>query len=136
MKIKCLLYLLLFTFFASTTCFASDKSADLNGTAIDLLMGTPEGMVEPLDQRRNSFKPVTDFDFRDFLDYDSASEENSQADFDWQDAEESGDENNLDSENLIDLITEIEDIEGQQFDSGTSEINDNLSDYIETEIKL
>ena len=136
MERKWLIFLLIFLLFASVSRSEPKQSGDLTGTAIDLLMGTPEGMVEPLDQRRNSFKPDQNLDFKDFLDYDSTFEANSQADFSWQEAEETDDESNPDGENLIDLISEIEDIENQQFDNGTREINDNISDYIETEIKL
>ncbi|MEW6710813.1 MAG: hypothetical protein AB1403_13380 [Candidatus Riflebacteria bacterium] len=116
----------------------SGRISDLDGTAIDLLVGAPGGVVEPLDKRRTQPDKNAVIDMAQFLDYDYSSEENCEADLSWQDAEDPQPEQPLpdESESISDMIDEIEDFENQQSESSEPEIDSNITDYVETEFKL
>ncbi len=121
--------------FADQFEFARSGS-ELDGTAIDLLVGTPAGVTEPLDERRTKPEANVDHDFSEFLNYDPTFEENTEADLSWQDAEETNREFDGETGSIKDLINEIEDFEAQTDSDSQVEFNDNISDYVETELKL
>lgn len=121
--------------FAEQLEFARSGS-ELDGTAIDLLVGTPSGVKEPLDARRTKPEPNIDNDLSEFLNYDPTFEENTEADLSWQDAEETNREIDDEAGSIKDLIDEIEDFEAQTDNDSQVEFNDNISDYVETELKL
>ncbi len=122
--------------FASGDSIKALPVSNLDGSAIDLLVGTPDGVEEPLDERRTRPEPIIDHDFSEFLSYDPTFEENTSADLSWQDAEETSGEDDAETGSVKDLIDEIEDFEAQAENDSQAEFNDNISDYVETELKL
>ena len=117
MKYKIILSLL-FLFIVltfSNNCFA-DKKNDNNNTnllsvkEIDLLVGTPEGIAEPLDHRRNTITKENQVDYSSFLD-DNALPDNSETNIEWKDAEENVPNENQVENQLMDLLAETEEIE-------------------------
>lgn len=137
---KFLLLFFLATLLTSSV-IAGEKSpkgrvADLDGTAIDLLVGAPGGVVEPLDERRTRPLQQTELDFSKFLDYDTSFEEADTNEITWQDGEEPQFAPEDENENFIDLIAEIEDYENQQYEGNETEIDSIVADNIETEMKL
>lgn len=133
-----ILLMILTAFSAGATEFQkeSERSTELDGAAIDLLVGTPAGVVEPLDERRSRPDTSQNFDFSEFLNYDSDSEENSEADLSWQDAEETQFSGENEDSSINDLLTEIEDFESQEKEKSAEDFDDNISDCVETELKL
>ena len=77
---------------------------------IDLLVGTPEGVAEPLDSRRNTITKDNQIDYSGFLD-DDALLLNTETDFEWKDAEESAPNENQVENQLMDLLAETEELE-------------------------
>ena len=82
----------------------------LSGNEIDLLVGTPEGIAEPLDSRRNTITKDNQIDYSKFLDDDALSEE-SKTDFKWEDAEDSSISDKQVENQLMDLLAETEELE-------------------------
>ena len=96
-------------------CFADNKndfkdSKLLSGSEIDLLVGTPEGISEPLDSRRNNITKDNQVDYSKFFD-DNALSESTESDFEWKDAEESVPNENQVENQLMDLLAETEELE-------------------------
>ncbi|MBR4328642.1 MAG: hypothetical protein IKP71_02220 [Candidatus Riflebacteria bacterium] len=96
-------------------CFADYKTDNkdsklLSGSEIDLLVGTPEGISEPLDSRRNNITKDNQVDYSKFLDENALSEE-SETNFDWKDAEETVPNENQVENQLMDLLAETEELE-------------------------
>ena len=96
-------------------CYAAEatNSGDftLSGNEIDLLVGTPEGIAEPLDSRRNTITKENQVDYSIFLNDDAISEEDQKTELDWSDAEENApDEGNVQNQ-LMDLLAETEELE-------------------------
>ena len=52
-----------------------ESNLTLSGTEIDLLVGTPEGIAEPLDSRRNGISKDNQVDYSGFLDENALSDE-------------------------------------------------------------
>ena len=77
---------------------------------IDLLVGTPEGIAEPLDSRRNTITKENQIDYSNFLDEDALSLE-TETDFEWKDAEDSAPNENQVENQLMDLLAETEELE-------------------------
>ena len=82
----------------------------LSGKEIDLLVGTPEGISEPLDSRRNTITKDNQVDYSKFFD-DNALSESTESDFEWKDAEESVPNENQVENQLMDLLAETEELE-------------------------
>lgn len=122
--------------FVNAAEVSSGAVTKLTGTSIDLLVGTPEGIDEPLDERRSRPEPVYDHDFSEFLNYDITSEENSEPDLSWCESEENEITLEENHEEINDLLTEIEDLEAQENENFQSDFDDNISDCVETELKL
>ncbi len=100
----------LLSIFISTQISLANENNEttLSGQAIDLLMGTPEGITEPLDNRRNKLK---DEEGKKFNKFHTLFEEENIEDFSWDDAEEEGnkpDQNHLESQ-YLDLLSELGD---------------------------
>ena len=77
---------------------------------IDLLVGTPEGVAEPLDSRRNTITKENQVDYSSFL-TDDALPEDSKLDIEWKDAEDTTPNENQVENQLMDLLAETEEIE-------------------------
>ncbi len=77
---------------------------------IDLLVGTPEGVAEPLDSRRNTITKENQIDYSCFL-TDNALPEDSKLEIEWEDAEDSNPNENQVENQLMDLLAETEEIE-------------------------
>ena len=72
-------------------CFADKKDESqkvnlLSSNEIDLLVGTPEGVGEPLDYRRNKITKENQVDYSSFFDDDAL--ENTNVNIEWEDAED------------------------------------------------
>ena len=96
-------------------CSADNKTTNkdsklLSGNEIDLLVGTPEGISEPLDSRRNTITKDNQVDYSKFFD-DNALSESTESDFEWKDAEESVPNENQVESQLMDLLAETEELE-------------------------
>lgn len=87
-----------------------ESNLTLSGTEIDLLVGTPEGIAEPLDSRRNGISKDNQVDYSGFLDENALSDE-MVASMSWEDAEDSEiDESKVENQ-LMDLLAETEELE-------------------------
>ncbi|MGM0599625.1 MAG: hypothetical protein ACQETH_07365 [Candidatus Rifleibacteriota bacterium] len=105
--------------------------------AIDLLVGTPRGIKEPLDERRDvKSEPEIKADFIQYL--DSALPENTEAmEVSWRDAEEETNFNNdLASSTYLDLMAEIDLYSETSNIENNQDLNINISDSVETEDEL
>jgi hypothetical protein len=120
---------------------AAEEKNSLDANAIDLLVGTPRGIVEPLDQRRKPEKTPTKIDFSEFLQVDNPGS-SSFPEIEWQDAEGFGETNNsTDSEatnqaEILDLIADIEELEEYDDTNLSTDFDSKLTDSVETEFKL
>ncbi|MBQ3644806.1 MAG: hypothetical protein II961_09435 [Candidatus Riflebacteria bacterium] len=95
--------------------YSTDNNTDkkqniLSVKEIDLLVGTPEGVAEPLDSRRNTITKDNQIDYSSFL-TDDALPENSKLEIEWKDAEDSNPNENQVENQLMDLLAETEEIE-------------------------
>ncbi len=96
-------------------CFADNETDSkdsklLSGSEIDLLVGTPEGISEPLDSRRNNITNDNQVDYSKFLDENALPEE-PETNLDWKDAEETVPNENQVENQLMDLLAETEELE-------------------------
>lgn len=109
---------------------ASSSRAVLDGTAIDLLVGAPGGIVEPLDTRRSRIEVCED-KINELLIDDSY--ELTPGSFEWHDAE-AAEADKADVENvLLDLLSELNDIELYEF---SESFDSNSIELIESDSKL
>lgn len=90
--------------------YANSKKPLLSGTEIDLLVGTPQGISEPLDFRRNNITKDNQIDYSGFLDENGLTEDLT-ADIPWEDAEDSAPSENQVESQLMDLLAETEELE-------------------------
>jgi len=112
----------------------SDKQL-LSGNEIDLLVGAPTGVAEPLDTRRTRVDESVNHDLSNLLDDDFASENNFVA-LDWSDAEDASPDPGQTESQFLDLLAEtgeLEEIETKEDATAEDVIS---TDYIETEFKL
>ncbi len=96
-------------------CFAEKISGNkkqniLSGNEIDLLVGTPEGIAEPLDARRNKITKDNQIDYSGFLD-ENALSDNENLTFNWEDAEDMDPNEKQVESQLMDLLAETEELE-------------------------
>jgi hypothetical protein len=115
MKYKIILSLLsIFIVFAFCEYCSADnqkfKQNILSGNEIDLLVGTPEGISEPLDSRRNTITKDNQVDYSKFLD-DNALSNDTDVNLIWKDAEEQAPNENQVENQLMDLLAETEELE-------------------------
>lgn len=82
----------------------------LSGNEIDLLVGTPEGISEPLDSRRNTITKDNQVDYSRFLDENAMTDEVS-TDLTWEDAEDATLNEQQVENQLMDLLAETEELE-------------------------
>lgn len=116
-------FLLMIMLVVAAGAGASSRQTVLDGKAIDLLVGAPDGVVEPLDARRTQIEVSKDKINELLVDdsYDLAV-----ASFEWQDAE-AAEVDEADVENvLLDLLSEFDDIElyefSENFDANSTEL--------------
>ena len=110
----------------------------LSGNEIDLLVGAPTGVAEPLDTRRTRVDESVNHDLSNLLEDDFASESGFVG-LDWSDAEDASPDPGQTESQLLDLLAETGEIE----ELGEIEIGEDAksedvisTDYIETEFKL
>lgn len=82
----------------------------LSNNEIDLLVGTPEGVSEPLDSRRNTITKDNQIDYSKFLDENALTDE-SNTDLSWEDAEDAVPNEAQVENQLMDLLAETEELE-------------------------
>ena len=107
----------------------------LSGNEIDLLVGTPTGVVEPLDTRRTRVDESVRHDFSNLLEDDFAAGTGFDA-LDWSDAEDTSPDPEQIESDLLDLLDETGEIE--KLESTGETPNEELisTDNVETEFKL
>ena len=94
---------------ADNSGYGNNKKV-LSNNEIDLLVGTPEGIAEPLDVRRNKITKDNQVDYSSFLD-ENALSDNENLNFNWEDAEDSTPNENQVETQLMDLLAETEELE-------------------------
>lgn len=135
------LLILLFLLATSDMAHANQNTAAdllLTGNDIDLLVGAPLGITEPLDQRRTRHAAGSGPDFSGLLE-DDLNSDVSFAELDWSDAEDIQVNEDQAEAQLLDLISETEELE-----KSDNTVADDLpdtsdaisSDNIETDLKL
>lgn len=108
--------LLIATIAAIILIFGQARAAEnnttvlLSGSEIDLLVGTPEGISEPLDSRRNTITKDNQVDYSRFLDENAMTDEVS-TDLTWEDAEDLSPNEQQVENQLMDLLAETEELE-------------------------
>lgn len=112
----------------------TDSDLLLNGNDIDLLVGTPTGVFEPLDAKRTPIPEANRFDYSGFLEDDFQADDGF-ANLDWSDAEEQPAGEEQTESQLLDLLSETEEIEQSESDEPVKS-EANSTDYVETEFKL
>ncbi len=128
--------LLIIVLLAPIMASASQTSSDilLDGSDIDLLVGAPAGVSEPLDTRRTRVTPGNLYDYSGLLDEDFQSEA-SFADLDWSDAEEQPVDEEKAEAQFLDLVSEADELEGiETDDNAKSEVKS--FDSVETNPQL
>ncbi len=118
MKIKIILFSMFSLFiilYFCNNCFADYRETNkesnlLSSNEIDLLVGTPEGIAEPLDSRRNTITKDNQVDYSKFLD-ENALSDTPENKLEWKDAEESVPNENQVENQLMDLLAETEELE-------------------------
>jgi hypothetical protein len=133
---KKILLLIFICLIATSLRAESPGSIDLDGSAIDLLVGAPEGVVEPLDERRTRVEEDEAVDFSSFLSLDSEFETANSEYIIWQDAEEDLPSKDEQTTTYLDLISEVEDMDDENFTDFEIESDSNISDSVETGLKL
>jgi len=113
---------------------AADYDLLLQGNEIDLLVGAPAGVVEPLDTRRTKLSEEKKVDYSGFLEEDFQSDA-TLADLGWIDAEEHPVDEGMTEEQYLDLVNETEEIEKTEEDDA-AKTDANSTDSVETEFKL
>lgn len=129
--------LLLVISLLSSVAFAFEPASDmlLSGNDIDLLVGVPTGISEPLDPKRTVVAPQNRLDFSGFLEDDFQAEPGF-ATLDWSDAEDQPVGEEVTESQLLDLLSETEEIEQSETDDKVKSSEANSDDYIETELEL
>ena len=128
--------LLIIVLLAPIMASASQTSSDilLDGSDIDLLVGAPAGVSEPLDTRRTRVTTGNLYDYSGLLDEDFQSEA-SFADLDWSDAEEQPVDEEKAEAQFLDLVSEADELEGiETDDNAKSEVKS--FDSVETNPQL
>jgi hypothetical protein len=127
---------------------AAGSELFLSGEDVDLLVGTPAGVSEPLDSRRTILAEEDRIDYSNMLEEDF-SDCSGFAIQEWHDAEEIMPDETLTESQYLDLVSETNELEelsnesnavAEYFEenaSDTSEENDeNIQEQIETEQEL
>ncbi|PKL48687.1 MAG: hypothetical protein CVV42_08575 [Candidatus Riflebacteria bacterium HGW-Riflebacteria-2] len=133
-----ILYLmLLLAIIAGAPALAGEEkpSLQLSGNEIDLLVGTPVGVEEPLDTRRTRVDESVRHDFSNLLEEDFNSESDL-AEISWSDAEDAAIDPDQAESMLIDLLSETGELEGFDFSEDGESDEANSIDNVETEFKL
>ena len=122
---------------ASLPAHAGETQPDLqlSGNEIDLLVGAPAGVDEPLDARRTRVDESIRHDFSNLLEEDFNSE-TELSDIDWSDAEDTNIDPDQAESILIDLLAETGELENFDFSEDSETDEANSIDNVETEFKL
>lgn len=110
----------------------------LSGSDIDLLVGTPTGVKEPLDSRRTVYAPDPSNDFSGFLE-DELSNDVTFGDLDWSDAEEAPACDDQTEAQMLDLLSETDELENTELPDSNEDIDEEnafSSENVETDLKL
>ncbi len=110
----------------------------LSGNEIDLLVGAPVGIVEPLDQRRTRHSTDKQHDFSNLLE-DDLSADVAFSEMAGSDAEDSQITQDQAESQLLDLLSETEELEQSEKQNSVNSCEpfEAIStDNIETEFKL
>jgi len=121
----------------SATAHAGSQKPDLllSGNEIDLLVGAPVGVEEPLDSRRTRVDESIRHDFSNLLEEDFNSETEI-TEIDWSDAEDANIDPDQAESLLIDLLAETGELENFDFSEESETDEANSIDNVETEFKL
>jgi len=114
---------------------STQPDLQLSGNEIDLLVGTPVGVDEPLDARRTRVDESIKHDFSNLLDEDFNSD-TGLIDIDWSDAEDTTLDPDQAESMLIDLLAETGELENFDFSEDSETDEANSIDNVETEFKL
>lgn len=106
----------------------------LDGNDIDLLVGAPVGVVEPLDTRRTRIPEAKQHDYSDLLNEDFQPDASFE-DLGWADAEEQPVDEEMAESQFLDLVSETDEIEHIENDDD-AKTDANSIDSVETEFKL
>lgn len=127
--------LMIFVAGAASCAYNEKTELLLSGNEIDLLVGTPTGIVEPLDNRRTRVDESISHDFSNLLEEDFAAAGNL-SDLSWADAEDMPIDPSQAEAQLIDLLAETGELENFDFNENCENEEANSTDYVETEFKL
>ena len=129
--------ILILTVIAGSPAYAEALQSDLqlSGNEIDLLVGAPVGVKEPLDDRRSRVDESISHDFSNLLEEDFNSD-TSMTKIDWSDAEDATVEPDQAESMLIDLLSETGELENFDFSEDSETDEENSIDNVETEFKL
>lgn len=114
---------------------AENRDLQLSGNEIDLLVGTPTGVEEPLDERRTRIDETIRHDFSDYLEDDFANADEL-TDISWSDAEEAHIDSEEAESQLLELLAETGELEDFDLESNNTIDNEISTDNVETEFKL
>lgn len=127
-------YLLLLLLAFPGCAYGSQNAAAellLSGNDIDLLVGAPEGIVEPLDQRRTKYGASNNQDFSGMLE-DDLQADISFAELDWSDAEDKQPSEDETESQLLDLLSETDELENSDIKNynylSTTDNDDSVTD--------
>ena len=128
---------LLLALVIGATVHADSQKPDLqlSGNEIDLLVGAPVGVEEPLDSRRTRVDESIRHDFSNLLEEDFNSEAEL-TEIDWSDAEDTNVEPDQAESMMIDLLAETGELENFDFSEESETDEANSIDNVETEFKL
>ncbi len=144
MKYKCFFSVLaiLIVLIICKNCFAANNDESkknrnlLSNNEIDLLVGTPEGVGEPLDYRRNKITKENKVDYSSF--FDDNALDNTDVDLEWKDAEEvEPNEYQLENQysDLVDETEELENLDEIYYNDEEYETASNTKDVTINKIK-
>lgn len=134
----CIFFLLALTFVSPVSAKTENIDLLLSGNDIDLLVGTPTGVKEPLDTRRTRYAPNPSQDFSNLLEDDLTTEIPFE-ELSWSDAEDQSATPDETEAQLLDLLAETGELEGtenmpQEEDPDKDEAIS--TENVETELKL
>lgn len=135
LRLGILIIIALLTPLLAAAANSNGKDMLLDGNEIDLLVGAPTGIVEPLDTRRTRVAPENRYDYSELLD-DDFQAETSFEDLGWTDAEEQPASEESTEAQYLDLVSEADEIEIEENAEGIAKTDAISSDSVETNSQL
>ena len=135
LRLGILIVIALLTPVLASAANSPGKEMLLDGNEIDLLVGAPTGIVEPLDTRRTRVAPENRYDYSEFLD-DDIQADASFEDLGWTDAEEQPASEETTEAQYLDLVSEADEIEIGESADGKTKTDAISSDSVETDSQL